>query len=442
MWGFLSLTFLCWLSHSLFFVIPRLSLGLYLILCYKITPLTGTHLGFWGFIDIWGLVFLSLKILIIYILLFSMKKLFYQNLTLLINLFGLLYIFCSLVFLVNNWLLFYICFELSIPPILLIIIGWGNKPERLNATTYLFIYTMIGSLPLLFLSLASKVIVVDLSSKNRTSNFSKFYSFSEPNSIWLFWCLGFLIKTPIFGLHLWLPKAHVEAPVGGSIFLAAVLLKLGTYGLIRLKNLISLCDGLVLNFLIIWICFTTIYSGLICFRRTDEKSLIAYSSVLHMGIGTMGIFLLTDLRCEAMLFLSLGHGFTSSGLFFVVNLFYTKSKSRKLLLKGGYNYFNSFYIFWWFLFLSLKSSAPTSLALFSEVYLSYILSSLFLPFCFILGVCVFIGGLFSIFLYLKNCKGNTPLVSLNSSLSFRDNLISFFLCTLSFFSFFLFYFFI
>lgn len=161
----------------------------------------------------------------------NLKKLFFS--------FTTLNLILAAAFLRNRLLGFYIFFELSLIPTLIIILGWGAQPERIRAGRYLMIYTLIGSLPLL-----ATILYMDFHSGS-VKSFIPFveilFFFNGDYGFFCFlWILAFVIKLPIYGVHLWLPKAHVEAPVAGSMVLAGILLKLGAYGLVRSLHFINL----------------------------------------------------------------------------------------------------------------------------------------------------------------------------------------------------------
>lgn len=147
--------------------------------------------------------------------------------------------------------------------------------------------------------------------------------------------MAFLVKIPLYGIHLWLPKAHVEAPVAGSIILAAVLLKLGGYGIMRIVVVLDpLTKELAYPFIVLAL-WGVIITGTICLRQTDLKSLIAYSSVGHMGLVVAGILIQTPWGFAGALILMIAHGLTSSALFCLANTNYERTHTRTMVLTRG-----------------------------------------------------------------------------------------------------------
>nr|AVP74428.1 NADH dehydrogenase subunit 4 [Imogine stellae] len=313
---------------------------------------------------------------------------------------------------VNNSLLgFYIFFELSLIPTLLIILGWGVQPERIRAGSYLMIYTLVGSLPLL-----GSILYMDFhcgSVKLFMPEISIFFfSNSDYSYFCLLWILAFLIKLPIYGVHLWLPKAHVEAPVAGSMVLAGILLKLGAYGLMRSLDFISLNICFWADFFFTWGIFSMCLVGFMCFRQCDLKSLVAYSSVAHMSLIFAACFSSDVIGINGIMGMLISHGLCSSGLFFGVQCLYENSGSRSLYLNRGILSLSPLFTFFWFILCVGNASAPPSLNLLSEFFL---ISSIILYggafgsiFC---GVSVFLGGLFSIYLYVLVCHGKWSLLN-------------------------------
>lgn len=260
-----------------------------------------------------------------------------------------------------NLFLFYVFFESRLIPTLFLILGWGYQPERLQAGLYLLFYTLFASLPLL-------IVLFYIINSFYSLNFLFLKEFSIENFIiYLFLVFAFLVKIPIFIVHLWLPKAHVEAPVSGSIILAGVLLKLGGYGLIRIFPVI-LKVSIKLN--IFWIILSLVGGFLvriICLRQIDLKSLVAYSSVAHISLVIGGLIVLISWGWGFSYSLIIAHGLCSSGLFYLVNLTYERSGSRSLIINKGILTFMPSVAIWWFLLCSRNIAAPPSLNLLAEI---------------------------------------------------------------------------
>nr|QHD47856.1 NADH dehydrogenase subunit 4 [Nemoura papilla] len=285
----------------------------------------------------------------------------YSGFFLLMVLLLLILLYCT--FSTTNLFMFYLFFESSLIPTLFLILGWGYQPERLQAGVYLLFYTLLASLPLLvgmfYLYKANDSLYIPLL---YSLNISQFL-------IYLSLIFAFLVKMPMFLVHLWLPKAHVEAPVSGSMILAGVLLKLGGYGLLRIFKVLSL-SGLSFNF--IWVGISLVGGvlvSLMCLRQTDLKALIAYSSVAHMGIVLGGLMTMTYWGFCGSFMLMIAHGLCSSGLFCLANISYERLGSRSLLINKGLMNFMPSMTLWWFLLSSCNMAAPPSLNLLSEISL-------------------------------------------------------------------------
>nr|AML26361.1 NADH dehydrogenase subunit 4 [Erotylidae sp. BMNH 1274391] len=398
LFSLLMLMYLCFLNE--FWLIQFMFFIYFIIFIFKMS-----FLGFYSSISI----FLGLDLMSYFLILLSFwicglmimaseKIYFYKNysnvflLVMLVLMLSLYLTFSSL-----NLFIFYLFFEVSLIPTLILIIGWGYQLERIEAGMYLLFYTLMFSLPMM----------ISIFFYYKTFNTMELMMLYKIDYLYmyLFMIMIFMVKMPMFIIHLWLPKAHVEAPVAGSMILAGIMLKLGGYGLCRLMPMF-LYIGMKFNFLFIVVSMVGGFIvSMICMRQSDMKSLIAYSSVAHMGMVLAGILTLNFWGLWGALVMMLAHGLCSSGLFCMANISYERLQSRSLYLnKGLINIMPSFSL-WWFLFCSSNMAAPPSLNLLGEIMLINSLVS-FSYICMVfLMLMSFFSAVYSLFLFSYSQHG-------------------------------------
>lgn len=300
---------------------------------FRIFIISSFDFEIWIGMDGISLLFIILTNLFIYLSIFSLPEKQKKMQEILIYLF-LLQWSVLLAFCVLDVLGFFIFFETTLIPIYFIVLIWGSRERKVRASYLISLYTLFGSIFMFF-------NVMYLYSKTGTTNYLQLLTFNfteeDQKFLWLTFFIAFATKIPMFPLHIWLPEAHVEAPTLGSVLLAVLLLKLGSYGIVRFL-LPLFPEGTVYysSLINMFAIISIIYTSLTAIRQIDVKKIIAYASVGHMNAVLLGIINLNVENLEGAIFQMLSHGVVSGALFFCIGSFYKRYKVRSLKYFGGF----------------------------------------------------------------------------------------------------------
>jgi len=302
----------------------------------------------------------------------------------------------NLLFLSSNILIFFASFEIAILPMLILVIGWGRQPERLIARRYLILYRLVGGLPFLLFIYYSYITIGRISFVILIKC-HKFCFYTE--HLIIISLFGFLIKLPIYGLHFWLPKVHVESPTNGRMLLAGVFLKMGVLGIIRVLNYFTQNK---IYLILPWALISMVLLSVMCVYIRDSKIIIAHSSIIHIA---PTLYLLFSSRMSGYvvsLILCLSHGLTSFGLFYLCGSKSSIENNRNLFLSKGESFTDSLIMITFFMFILINSSIPPFLRFVTELTRIWLLFKITYNMVVFSGtfICFFIF-LYSVFIFYK-----------------------------------------
>lgn len=314
---------------------------------------------------------------------------------------------CSSIF------IFLLFFEASAIPVFILIIYCGsNRRERIKAAYYFLFFTLYGSISLL-------LVLINIFTIYQISFISELVHLNNNNTLWLLLFIAFAIKVPLFPFHLWLPYAHVEANTSVSIVLAAIMLKLGGYGILKfMLPLFDLKTHLFFRPLALTICILGIvYGGLVAIRQIDLKRQIAFSSISHMSFAILGIFTFTEIGSRGAVYLMLSHGLSSTALFYLIGILSERYHTRSIMAYGGLLSTMPWFAYF-LIFMCLSNIGfPGTPSFIAEllILISTLSSSLFFIIPVLIGM--FLTTVSTLILLLRLLFGHTKIYYSNSSYS-------------------------
>jgi len=328
-----------------------------------------------------------------------------------------------LVFSVLDIFLFYVFFEAILIPMFVLIGIWGSRERKIRAVYLLFFYTLFGSLLMLIGLLYIYSITGSL---NLEYLLAWPFTFEEQCWLWLAFFLSFALKIPMFPFHIWLPEAHVEAPTVGSVLLAGILLKLGVYGFLRFSlSLFPEASLYFSPFVYLLSVLGVIYASLSAIRQTDLKRIIAYSSVAHMNLVTLGIFSFNTIGIEGSILQSISHGFVSGAMFLLIGILYDRYHSRFLYYYGGLVHMMPVYSVFLLIFTMANIALPGTSSFVGEFLLLVGIYKTNIVSCIIGALGVILCGAYSLWLYNRIIFGNLKITSITmfKDIDYREFMI-------------------
>lgn len=327
------------------------------------------------------------------------------------------------VFTVLDLLIFYVLFESVLVPMYIIVGIWGSRERKIRAAYFLFLYTLLGSVLML---IGILYIYYQVGTTDYETLLSVTFTLKEEKLLWLAFFASFATKVPMVPVHIWLPEAHVEAPTAGSVILAGVLLKLGTYGILRFSFALFPTASFYFTPLVYSIASVgVIYTSLTAIRQTDFKRILAYTSVAHMNLVIIGMFSFTNIGIEGAILQSLSHGFVASALFVIVGVVYDRHHSRTVKYYGGLTHTMPIYILI-FLFFTMANIGLPGTGSFVGEFLILVGSYQTNITITILGATgMVLGGCYALWLFNRIAYGNlkTQYLKEFSDLNLRELLI-------------------
>lgn len=330
-------------------------------------------------------------------------------------------------FSVLDLLIFYIFFESVLIPMFLIIGIWGSRERKIKASYLFFIYTLGGSL---FMFIAIIHLLITVGTTDYQILLYQKYDFSYEKLYWIAFFLSFAVKVPMLPFHIWLPEAHVEAPTSGSVLLAGILLKLGSYGMLRF--LIPLFPKASLFFcplVFLLASISILYSSLTAIRQTDLKKIIAYASVSHMNFIILGLFSVNLQGIEGSIIQMISHSFVSSGLFFSIGCLYDRYHTRFIFYYGGLAHTMPIFSIFLFIYILANMAIPGSSSFVGELLILIGIFDYNTVIVIFALVGMFLGGIYSLLFYNRICFGNikNSFLKIFYDLTYSEFLIHIFL---------------
>jgi len=330
----------------------------------------------------------------------------------------LIELFLLIIFSVLDLFLFYVFFEAILIPMYLMIGIWGSRERKIRAVYLFFFYTLCGSVLMLLGILYIYSIVGTLNLEYLLAwEFTK----TEQLLLWLAFFISFASKIPMFPFHIWLPEAHVEAPTVGSVLLAGILLKLGVYGFLRFSLTLFPDASIFFSPLVYLLSIIGIlYASMNAIRQTDLKRIIAYSSIAHMNLVTLGIFSFNILGLEGAILQSISHGFVSGGMFLLVGILYNRYHSRFLYYYGGLVHLMPIYAIFFLIFTLANIALPGTSSFVGEFLLLCGIFKINSIVCIISALGVILCGAYSLWLYNRVIFGNLKISYTNNFLDIKS----------------------